>query len=132
MSIRLAYLAVLHVFGWLALPARSDRAKDAGILILRHQVAVLRRQVKAPGLSWAGRQILKDTGTGPASRRSGQAWRAFPEARGKGRSWRRASSAWMPCSCAACTCCCSPGTAPGTAPGGCTRPGSPPAPPVSG
>jgi putative transposase len=33
------------VFGWLALLARSDRAKDAEILILRHQVAVLQRQV---------------------------------------------------------------------------------------
>ena len=58
MSIRFAYLAVLRVFGWLALLARSDRAKDAEILILRHQVAVLRRQVKTPGLSWAGRAIL--------------------------------------------------------------------------
>jgi hypothetical protein len=46
MSIRLAYLAVLRVFGWLALLARSDRARDAEILILRHQVAVLQRQVK--------------------------------------------------------------------------------------
>ena len=30
------YLAVLRVFGWLALLARSDRAKDAEILLLRH------------------------------------------------------------------------------------------------
>jgi hypothetical protein len=48
-SLRFAYLAVLRVFGRLALLARSDRAKDAGILILRHQVAVLQRQVKTPG-----------------------------------------------------------------------------------
>jgi hypothetical protein len=41
--LRFGYLAVLRVFGWLALLARSDRAKDAEILILRHQVAVLRR-----------------------------------------------------------------------------------------
>jgi hypothetical protein len=36
MSLRFVYLAVLRVFGWLALLARYDRAKDAEILLLRH------------------------------------------------------------------------------------------------
>jgi len=45
-TLRFAYLAVLRMFGWLALLARSDQAKDAEILILRHQVSVLQRQVK--------------------------------------------------------------------------------------
>ena len=58
MTLRLAYLAVLRVFSWLALPARSDHAKDAETLILRHQVAVLQRQVGTPKLSWADRAIL--------------------------------------------------------------------------
>jgi len=57
-SLRFAYLAVLRVFGWLALLARSDHAKDAEILILRHQLAVLQRQVKAPRLSWTDRALL--------------------------------------------------------------------------
>jgi putative transposase len=38
MSLRFAYLTVIRIFGWLALLARSDRAKDAEILMLRHQV----------------------------------------------------------------------------------------------
>lgn len=46
MSLRFAYLAVLHLFGWIALLAGSDRAKDAEILLLRHPVTVLQRQVK--------------------------------------------------------------------------------------
>ena len=51
-------MAVLRVFGWLALLARSDRAKDAEILLLRHQLAVLQRNAGAPRLSWADRAIL--------------------------------------------------------------------------
>ena len=51
-------MTVLRVFGWLALLARSDRARDAEILLLRHQLAVLQRDAGAPRLSWADRAIL--------------------------------------------------------------------------
>jgi putative transposase len=47
----LAYLLLAHVLRWLALLARSAATKDVEILVLRHEVAVLRRHNPPPSLS---------------------------------------------------------------------------------
>src|SRR6185436_16169770 len=49
---------LVRVLSWLALLARSDTAKDAEILTLRHEVAVLRRTNPRPTLTWLDRAVL--------------------------------------------------------------------------
>ena len=58
MAFGLAYLMLVRVLSWLALLARSDTAKDAEILTLRHGVAVLRRTNPRPACTWLDRAVL--------------------------------------------------------------------------
>jgi len=57
-TLRLVYLIFLRLISWAALLARSDTSKDAEILVLRHQLTVLRRQVARPRPSWADRAVI--------------------------------------------------------------------------
>ena len=57
-SLRLLYLIFTRLLGWLTLLGRASSSKDIELLVLRHEVAVLRRTNPKPRLDWADRALF--------------------------------------------------------------------------
>jgi hypothetical protein len=57
-SLRLLYVIFRQVLGLVLLMARTSAAKDVELLVLRHEVAVLRRTNPRPRLDWADRAVF--------------------------------------------------------------------------
>ena len=58
MLVSLTYRLLATALSWLALLARSSASKDAEILVLRHEVSILRRENSKPKMTWPDRAVL--------------------------------------------------------------------------
>src|SRR5664280_101185 len=72
MCLRSLYLLVTRMFAWLRLSRREESWKSAEILLLSHQLTVLRRQIDArPKTTWADRALMSALfGVIPTARRT--------------------------------------------------------------
>jgi hypothetical protein len=57
-ALRLIYQMFSKLLSWMVLRTRSDTAKEIEILVLRHQLAVLRRRTPRPRVTWADRALI--------------------------------------------------------------------------
>jgi putative transposase len=80
MAFRLLYLIMIRVFGWLLLLGRGQASKDAEIMVLRHEVTMLRRPghpaeagLGRPGGPGGARPAAADRAARPSARHTGHA-----------------------------------------------------------
>jgi putative transposase len=57
-SLRLLYLIFSRLLSWLTLLPRASSSKDIELLVLRHEVAVIRRTNPKPRMDWADRALF--------------------------------------------------------------------------
>ena len=72
MLVPLVYRLLVTVVSWLSLPARSSASKDAEILALRHEVAVLRRAKPETEAVLVGSSRTRGAGPSTAERAAQQ------------------------------------------------------------
>ena len=58
MALCLIYVMLTKLLGWIVLRARADTTKEIEILVLRHQLAVLRRRTPRPRIRWTDRAVI--------------------------------------------------------------------------
>ena len=58
MTLRLLYLILQQMLGLILLIRRASCTKDVELLVLRHEVAVLRRANPRPRMGWADRAVF--------------------------------------------------------------------------
>src|SRR4051812_18916639 len=89
-SLRLLYLIFLHMLKLVLLLGRSTSAKDVELLVLRHEVAVLRRANPRPRLDWADRPYSRPSPAVSPAAYSAVAWSPrAPSCAGTGASYAR-------------------------------------------
>ena len=78
MTLRLLYLILSRLLGGLILLTRAPSSTDIELLVLRHEVAVLRRTTPKPRLNWADRALFAALIRRLPQRCAGIAWSPQP------------------------------------------------------
>ena len=90
MLVSLVYLVACRLFALVLLLARGDRSKELELLVLRHELSILRRQARRPQLTESDRLVMAALSR-VMPRRS---WRAFLVTPETLLRWHRRIVAW--------------------------------------